>query len=63
VLVTGQKAAAELAEARQALHLLCVSHAGTVETPTGRVVVLEKRRATPTKYPRTAAEMKKKALG
>lgn len=63
VLVKGQKADEELAEARQALHMLCVSHAGTVSTPTGRVVVLEKRRATPTKYPRSAAEMKKKALG
>lgn len=63
VLVKGQKADEELAEARQALHMLCVSHAGTVSTPTGRVVVLEKRRATPAKYPRSAAEMKKKALG
>ncbi len=63
VLVKGQRADEELVEARQALHMLCVSHAGTIETPTGRIVVLEKRRPTPGKYPRSAADIKRKPLG
>lgn len=62
VLVKGQKADEELAEAKTAIHQLCVSHVGTVDTPTGRVVVFEKRRATPGKYPRGAAEMKRHPL-
>lgn len=63
VLVKGQRADEELDEAKAALHALCVSHAGTVKTPTGRIVVLEKRRPTPAKYPRSAAEIKRSALG
>ncbi len=62
-LVKGQKADEELAEAKAALHMLHATHAGTVETPTGRIVVLEKRRATPTKYPRPSAEIKRHPLG
>ncbi len=62
-LVKGQKADEELEEAKAALHMLHATHAGTVDTPTGRIVVLEKRRATPAKYPRPSAEIKRKPLG
>ncbi len=63
VLTKGEKAEAELAEAKKALHMLHVTHAGTVETPTGRVVVLEKRRGTPKMYPMRDGEPKRMPLG
>lgn len=59
LMVKGERAQDELDESRQALHALHAFHAGTAETPTGRVIVLEKRRATPGKYPRSSAEMKR----
>lgn len=63
VLTKGQKADEELAEAKQALHMLHAAHAGTVETPTGRLVVIEKLRDTPKAYPRGDGEPKKSPLG
>ncbi len=63
ILVKGEKAAEELAEAKQALHLLHCAHAGTVETPTGRLVVIEKLRKTPRTYPRPIGEPKRSPLG
>lgn len=63
VLTKGQKADEELAEAKQALHMLHAAHAGTVETPTGRLVVIEKLRDTPKAYPRGDGEPKKTPLG
>jgi 16S rRNA (guanine527-N7)-methyltransferase len=63
LLIKGQKAVGELAEARKALHMLHAVHAGTVETPTGRIVVLEKVRKTPGKYPRREGEPKHAPLG
>lgn len=63
ILVKGQRADEELAEAKQALHLLGAAHAGTVDTPTGRVVVLEKLRVTPRTYPRRDGEPKRAPLG
>ena len=63
LLIKGQKAPEEMAEAKQALHMLHVSHVGTVETPTGRIVVLEKMRPTPAKYPRKSGEPKRAPLG
>ena len=63
VLTKGQKAEEELAEAKGALHLLHAAHAGTVETPTGRVVVVEKLRKTPGAYPRDIGEPKRNPLG
>jgi len=63
VLVKGEKAAEELAEAKQALHMLHCVHAGTVETPTGRLVVIEKLRKTPRTYPRPVGEPKRSPLG
>lgn len=62
-LVKGQQADAELEEAKQALYLLHASHAGTVDTPTGRIVVLEKRRTTPVDFPRKPGEPARAPLG
>lgn len=62
-LIKGQKADEELEEARQALHMLHASHAGTIDTPTGRIVVLEKRRTTPIDYPRKPGEPERAPLG
>lgn len=62
-LVKGEQAESELAEAKQALHLLHAAHAGTIVTPTGRVVVIEKLRDTPRDYPRADGEPKRKPLG
>jgi 16S rRNA (guanine527-N7)-methyltransferase len=56
LLIKGQKADEELAEAGEALHQLKAVHAATANTPTGRVVVLEKRSATPKMYPRRDGE-------
>ncbi len=64
VLMTkGQRAQEELDAAKAALHLLHTNHAGTIETPTGRVVVLEKQRKTPRDYPRRDGEPKRSPLG
>lgn len=62
-LIKGQKADEELAEAKQALHMLHASHMGTIDTPTGRVVALEKRRTTPIDYPRKPGEPSRAPLG
>jgi 16S rRNA (guanine527-N7)-methyltransferase len=58
LLIKGQKADEELAAAKPALHKLHVVHAGTIDTPTGRIVVLEKPRKTPSGYPRRTGEPK-----
>jgi len=63
LLVKGRQAEEELAEAAEALRLLGAVHAGTVDTPTGRVVVLEKRILTPRTYPRRDGEPKRAPLG
>lgn len=63
VLTKGEKADEEVTEAKKALHMLHTHHVGTVETPTGRVVVLEKQRATPKMYPRKDGEPKRVPLG
>lgn len=63
LLIKGQAADEELEEARQALHELHTAHAGTVDTPTGRIVVLEKTRRTPKKYPRRDGEPKRAPIG
>ena len=63
VLTKGQKADEELGEAGVALGALRAAHAGTIETPTGRLVVLEKTRETPRDYPRRDGEPKRSPLG
>ncbi len=62
-LIKGERAEEELEEAKQCLHMLCATHAGTEQTPTGRIVVLEKRRPTPGMYPRRPGEPKRSPLG
>ena len=62
-LVKGQQAEEELTEAKPALHLLHTAHAATLDTPTGRIVVLEKLRDTPKAYPRRDGEPKRSPLG
>jgi 16S rRNA (guanine527-N7)-methyltransferase len=63
LLVKGQKADEELAEAAEAIRVLGAVHAGTVDTPTGRIVVLEKAMLTPRTYPRRDGEPKRAPLG
>jgi 16S rRNA (guanine527-N7)-methyltransferase len=63
VLIKGQKADEEVQEATKALHLLKAVHTGTDDTPTGRVVVLDKRSATPRDYPRADGEPARSPLG
>lgn len=63
VLVKGEKATEELEQAKAALHLLLSAHAGTLDTPTGKIVILEKMRPTPKAYPRGNGEPKRKPLG
>ncbi len=62
-LIKGQKAEEELEEAKQALHMLHTTHTGTLDTPTGKIVVLEKSRRTPKIYPRRDGEPKRSPLG
>lgn len=63
LLVKGEKAESELAEAEGALHALKAVHESTVMTPTSRVVVLGKQSATPRTYPRADGEPKRSPLG
>lgn len=62
LLIKGQKADEELSQAAGALRLLNAVHAGTTDTPTGRIVVLEKHTATPRTYPRRDGEPKRSPL-
>ncbi|MBL8744982.1 MAG: 16S rRNA (guanine(527)-N(7))-methyltransferase RsmG [Phycisphaerae bacterium] len=61
-LVKGEKADEELLEARRALGLLGAVHVTTLQTPTSRIVILEKTTRTPRTYPREAGEPKRKPL-
>lgn len=63
LLIKGQKADDELAEAALAMQMLKVVHAGTIDTPSGKIVVIEKRVATPKLYPRADGEPKRAPLG
>ncbi len=62
LLIKGEKAEEELADAKQALHLLHTAHVTTVDTPTGKIVVLEKQRRTPRVYPRRAGDAARSPL-
>ncbi len=63
LLTKGRQAEEEIAEAKEALFLLHAAVAGVVETPTGRVVAIEKRRQTPRIYPRRPGEPARSPLG
>src|SRR5690606_31616544 len=61
--VKGEQAERELEEAAFALGKLGARPAGIVQTPTGRIVVLEKGTLTPRTYPRRSGEPKRSPLG
>lgn len=63
LLIKGEKAEDELAEAAKALQILKASHTDTIQTPTGRIVVLVKDARTPRDYPRRDGEPKRCPLG
>jgi len=63
LLIKGEQADIEVEEAGEALRMLNAVHVTTMPTPTGRVVVLEKRVATPRLYPRRDGEPKRSPLG
>lgn len=58
----GEKAAEEIAEAKQALYLLHAQVTDTIHTPTGALVIIEKTRKTPRTYPRSPGEPKRSPL-
>jgi 16S rRNA (guanine527-N7)-methyltransferase len=61
--VKGAKAAEELAEANDVIGMLGARHVQTLDTPTGKIVVLEKASRTPRLYPRKNGEPKRLPLG
>lgn len=61
--IKGDKAPQEVAEAEAALRTLHASVADLVRTPTGTIVVIEKRSATPKLYPRRPGEPHRAPLG
>ncbi|MBL8964458.1 MAG: 16S rRNA (guanine(527)-N(7))-methyltransferase RsmG [Phycisphaerae bacterium] len=63
LLIKGERSDEELHEAARALHLLKAVHAGTIGTPSGRIVVLAKQSAAPRDYPRRDGEPKRAPLG
>jgi 16S rRNA (guanine527-N7)-methyltransferase len=60
--IKGEKAAEEIAEAKQALHHLHCRVIDTHRTPTGTIVAIEKQRQTPRLYPRRPGEPKRRPL-
>jgi len=63
IAVKGAKAEQELEESGKALGLVGLRHLRTIETPTGRLVVLEKTTRTPRLYPRRDGEPARVPLG
>jgi len=58
----GERAAEEIADAKQALYLLHAQVTDTIATPTGTLVIIEKMRKTPRTYPRAPGEPKRSPL-
>lgn len=58
----GAKAQEEVSAAKQALHRLHAQVVEIAETPTGRIVIIEKIRPTPRTYPRAPGEPKRSPL-
>ncbi len=61
--IKGEKARQELDEAKKALHMLHCRHVETVRGETGNVIVIEKLRKTPGRYPRRSGEPNHAPLG
>lgn len=49
--IKGERAAEEVAEAKQALHALHAHHVGEIRNETNTIVAIEKQRKSPAKYP------------
>ena len=62
LVIKGRQATTEIDEAQTALRLLHGNPVQTVRTPTGTIVVIEKLRATPNRYPRRPGEPKRAPL-
>ncbi len=62
LLTKGARAEEELAEAERALDRLGGECVGVMQTPTGRIVLLEKIRPTPRAYPRRPGEPRRAPL-
>lgn len=60
--IKGAKAEAEVRDAEHALHVLKAEVADMHETPTGRIVVVEKLAPTPGRFPRPPGEPKRNPL-
>lgn len=63
VAVKGAKAEQELEESGKALGLVGLKHVQTIETPTGKLVVMQKTTRTPRLYPRRDGEPARVPLG
>ena len=63
VAVKGAKGAQEVEESAKAFGLIGVRHVETLETPTGKLVLLEKTTRTPKVYPRRDGEPSRVPLG
>lgn len=63
VAVKGAKAVQEIEESHKAFGLIGVRHVETLETPTGKLVLLEKTTRTPRLYPRRDGEPSRVPLG
>ncbi len=61
--IKGERVSEELTRAKQALHLLHCQLLGTVRTPTGTIVIVQKLRRTPKLYPRRPGEPRRVPLG
>jgi 16S rRNA (guanine527-N7)-methyltransferase len=61
--IKGARAAREIEQAARALHLLHGEVVETARTPTGTIVVIQKRRRTPKLYPRRPGEPRRAPLG
>lgn len=62
LFIKGRQADEELSEARHAIGALGARHAGTLDSPTGRIIVLEKVSRTPREYPRRPGDAKRVPL-
>ncbi len=62
IAMKGEKAQQEIDEAKTALHRLHCGVIDTHRTPTGTVVVIQKQRTTPKRYPRRPGEPKRAPL-
>lgn len=63
IAVKGAKAEQELTESAKAMGVVGLKHVETLQTPTGRIVIMEKTCLTPRDYPRKDGEPSRKPIG